>query len=114
MAFKPKTNDMREAPAITIINMLLEKGAKIKAFDPKALSNAKKILGEKITYTASAYEALEGVDALLLLTEWNEFRFPDTEKMKKPSFLMVLTAVGKYAYQREDGVYVIPIGCLKG
>lgn len=100
LAFKPKTNDMREAPAITIINMLLEKGAKIKAFDPKALSNAKKILGEKITYTASAYEALEGVDALLLLTEWNEFRFPDTEKMKKVMNSAVIFD-GRNQYNRE-------------
>lgn len=100
LAFKPKTNDMREAPAITIINMLLEKGAKIKAFDPKALSNAKKILGEKITYTSSAYEALEGVDALLLLTEWNEFRFPDTEKMKKVMNSAVIFD-GRNQYNRE-------------
>ena len=100
LAFKPKTNDMREAPAITIINMLLEKGAKIKAFDPKALSNAKKILGEKITYTSSAYEALDGVDALLLLTEWNEFRFPDTEKMKKVMNSAVIFD-GRNQYNRE-------------
>ena len=100
LAFKPKTNDMREAPAITIINMLLENGAKIKAFDPKALSNAKKILGEKITYTSSAYEALEGVDALLLLTEWNEFRFPDTEKMKKVMNSAVIFD-GRNQYNRE-------------
>ena len=100
LAFKPKTNDMREAPAITIINMLLEKGAKIKAFDPKALSNAKKILGEKITYTSSAYEALECVDALLLLTEWNEFRFPDTEKMKKVMNSAVIFD-GRNQYNRE-------------
>lgn len=77
LAFKPNTNDMREAPAITIINALLEKGAIIKAYDPKAMENAKLIFGDKITYSSSSYNALEDVDALLLITEWNEFRRPD-------------------------------------
>lgn len=82
LAFKPKTNDMREAPSITIINALLERGAKIKAFDPKAVEEAKFYFNNKITYTNSAYEALEGADGMLLLTEWNEFRRPDFEKIK--------------------------------
>ncbi len=83
LAFKPKTNDMREAPSITIINRLLENGAIVKAFDPKAIPNAKKIWGNKIKYTKNAYDALQESDALLLVTEWNEFRFPNLEKMKK-------------------------------
>ena len=82
LAFKPKTNDMREAPSITIINALLKRGAKIKAFDPKAVEEAKFYFNNKITYTNSAYEALEGADGMLLLTEWNEFRRPDFEKIK--------------------------------
>lgn len=82
LAFKPKTNDMREAPAITVINDLLSRGAKIKAYDPKAMESAKFYFGDKIEYASSAYEALEGADALLLLTEWNEFRRPDFERMK--------------------------------
>lgn len=82
LAFKPKTDDMREAPAITIINALVEKGAKIKAFDPKAMNTAKFVLGDKIEYSKNAYEAVENADALLLLTEWNEFRRPDFEKVK--------------------------------
>lgn len=82
LAFKPKTDDMREAPAITIINALLEKGAKIRAFDPKAMNTAKVIFDDKIEYAKNAYEAVENVDALLLLTEWNEFRRPDFEKVK--------------------------------
>ena len=82
LAFKPKTNDMREAPAITIINALLEKGAKIQAFDPKAFDNAKRIWNNKITYATSSYDALNNTDALLLLTEWNEFRHPDFDKIK--------------------------------
>lgn len=82
LAFKPKTNDMREAPAITIIESLLEKGAKICAYDPKAMETAKEIFDNKITYAKSSYEALKDADALLLLTEWNEFRRPDFERIK--------------------------------
>ncbi len=82
LAFKPRTDDMREAPSKTIIEALLAKGARIKAFDPKAMDLAKQIFGEQITYCETSYEALDGVDALLLVTEWNEFRRPDFEKMK--------------------------------
>lgn len=82
LAFKPKTNDMREAPSITIINALLERGAKVQAFDPKAYDNAKMIFGDRITYCEHAYDALAGADAMILLTEWNEFRNPDFEKVK--------------------------------
>ena len=82
LSFKPKTNDMREAPSITIINKLLSLGAKIKAYDPKAFECAKFHFGDKITYSSSAYCATENVDALLLLTEWNEFKHPDFEKIK--------------------------------
>lgn len=82
LAFKPKTNDMREAPSITIINSLLEQGAKIIAFDPKAAENAKEIFGNAITYAKSAYDALKNADALLLITEWNEFKHPDFDKIK--------------------------------
>lgn len=82
LAFKPKTDDMREAPAITIINALLNMGAKVKAFDPKAVESAKFHFGDNITYSKNAYETLENSDALLLLTEWNEFRRPDFEKIK--------------------------------
>ncbi|OGI21190.1 MAG: hypothetical protein A2255_05000 [Candidatus Melainabacteria bacterium RIFOXYA2_FULL_32_9] len=83
LAFKPRTNDMREAPAITIINTLLSKGAKIKAYDPKAVDEAKTIFGDSIEYSKNNYEALEGADALILVTEWNEFRRPDFDKIKK-------------------------------
>ena len=82
LAFKPKTNDMREAPAITIINELLKRGAKIQAYDPKAFDYAKTLWADKITYSESSYKAVENADALLLLTEWNEFRRPDFEKIK--------------------------------
>lgn len=82
LAFKPKTNDMREAPSITIINALLECGAKVQAFDPKAYDSAEFYFGNKISYSKSSYEALENADALLLLTEWNEFRRPDFDRIK--------------------------------
>ncbi len=82
LAFKPKTNDMREAPAITIINDLLQHGAKIQAYDPKAFDSAKFIFGDKIVYSDNAYNAVKGADMLLLLTEWNEFRRPDFDKIK--------------------------------
>ena len=82
LAFKPKTNDMREAPAITIINDLLQRGAKIQAYDPKAFEQAKCYFGDKITYSKSSYDALKNADCMLLLTEWNEFRRPNFEKIK--------------------------------
>ena len=82
LAFKPRTNDMRESPAITIINMLLDKGAKIKAYDPKAMETAKIIFGDKIIYSSNSYEALENADALILITEWNEFKRPSFDKIK--------------------------------
>lgn len=82
LAFKPKTDDMREAPSITIINELLKKGAKIQAYDPKAMQTAHRHFGDKIEYANSSYDALKNADALLLLTEWNEFRRPDFDKIK--------------------------------
>ncbi len=84
LAFKPKTDDMREAPAITIINGLIEAGATVQAFDPVAMDEANHVFGEnpKIKYTHGNYDALKGADALLLVTEWNQFRYPDFDKMK--------------------------------
>lgn len=82
LAFKPKTDDMREAPSITIINELLKKGAKIQAYDPKAMQTAHHHFGDKIEYANSSYDALKNADALLLLTEWNEFRRPDFDRIK--------------------------------
>ncbi len=82
LSFKPRTDDMREAPSITIIERLLERGASIRASDPAALEVARGIFGDRISYHRKNYEALEGADALLLVTEWNEFRYPDLERMK--------------------------------
>jgi UDPglucose 6-dehydrogenase len=83
LAFKPNTDDMREAPAITIAEELTKAGATVRAFDPVATENARKVIGNKITYCSSAYEVAENADALLLVTEWNEFRHPDFEVIKK-------------------------------
>lgn len=82
LAFKPKTNDMREAPSITIINALLERGARVQAYDPKAYDLARTIFGNKILYAESSYDALNDADCMLLLTEWNEFRRPDFDRIK--------------------------------
>ncbi|HEX8537382.1 MAG TPA: UDP-glucose/GDP-mannose dehydrogenase family protein [Cystobacter sp.] len=83
LAFKPKTDDMREAPSIEVIEGLLAKGAKVVAHDPVAERTARRVFGDRIRYTQLPYEALEGVDALFVVTEWNEFRHPDFERMKK-------------------------------
>jgi UDPglucose 6-dehydrogenase len=83
LAFKPRTDDMREAPSIPIVQGLLKRGAKIRAFDPEAKSTARRVFGKKIQYSPHAYDALAGADALLVVTEWNEFREPDFDKMKK-------------------------------
>ncbi len=82
LAFKPRTNDMREAPAITIVETLLSQGALVQAYDPKASDEAKRIFKDSIIYASNNYEALEGADALILATEWNEFRRPDFERIK--------------------------------
>ncbi len=83
LAFKPRTDDMREAPAIPIIEGLLARGARVQAYDPEAREVARGIFGTSITYALHAYQALTGADALLIVTEWNEFREPDFAKMKK-------------------------------
>jgi len=82
LAFKPKTDDMREAPAIPLIESLLAAGATVKAHDPEAMQVAKGIFGRAVTFTAKNYEALKGADALAIVTEWNEFRRPDFSRMK--------------------------------
>jgi len=83
LAFKPRTDDMREAPAIYIINSLLDAGASVRATDPEAIAEAKHHFGDRIEYCEHPMDALEGADALLLVTEWPEFRNPDYEIMKE-------------------------------
>jgi UDPglucose 6-dehydrogenase len=83
LAFKPRTDDMREAPAITIIGRLLEKGAAVRAYDPEAAETARRIFGSKIAICDKSYDTLNGADALAIVTEWNEFREPDFRKMRE-------------------------------
>jgi UDPglucose 6-dehydrogenase len=83
LAFKPRTDDMREAPSIPLIKMLLSEGADVQAYDPEATKVAKGIFGNKITFATKNYEALKGADGLAIVTEWSEFRRPDFEKMRK-------------------------------
>jgi UDPglucose 6-dehydrogenase len=82
LAFKPRTDDMREAPAIAVINGLLKGGASVTAYDPKAEEQARREFGDRITLCGRAYEAVTGADALVVVTEWNEFREPDFAKIR--------------------------------
>jgi len=81
LAFKPNTDDIREAPALYIIDALIKEGATVSVFDPEAMNNVKKLLGDKIEYAESQYAALNNADALIIATEWNEFRTPDFSKI---------------------------------
>jgi UDPglucose 6-dehydrogenase len=83
LAFKPQTDDMREAPSVVIIDNLLKAGAQVRAYDPVARDTARKVFGQRITYCASQYAVLRGADALVLVTEWNEFRNPDFARIKR-------------------------------
>jgi len=88
LAFKPKTDDIREAPALTLIDYLLAEGAKVQVHDPEAMNNIEALYGDKLTYCTNSYTAIEQADALAIMTEWNEFRHPNFDtiksKMKQP------------------------------
>jgi len=113
LAFKPRTDDMREAPAITIVEKLIEAGAKVRAYDPEAMKIAKRIFGNRVTFVERGYDALVGAEALALLTEWNEFREPDFAKMRKLMHSPVVFD-GRNIYNREqmkaDGFTYYAIG----
>jgi len=83
LAFKPKTDDMREAPAVPLINALLEAGADVTAYDPEAIKVARSIFGTRVDFKEKSYEALAGADAVAIVTEWHEFREPDWPRIKK-------------------------------
>jgi UDPglucose 6-dehydrogenase len=83
LAFKPRTDDMREAPAISITNRLLELGAGVRAYDPEAADTARRLFGDRIALCEKSYDALTGADALAVVTEWNEFREPDFKRIKQ-------------------------------
>lgn len=82
LAFKPNTDDIREAPALELIDELTAAGAHVVSFDPEAMPNVQRQIGDKVVYAAGQYEALEGADALIIATEWPEFRTPDFEKIR--------------------------------
>lgn len=113
LAFKPDTDDIREAPAIYMINELLRAGAEIVAYDPEAMENVQGVIGDKIKYASNEYEALENADALMIATEWGEFRNPDFAKM---SDLLNAKVVfdGRNLYDltlmRDNGFYYESIG----
>jgi UDPglucose 6-dehydrogenase len=113
LAFKPRTDDMREASSIVIVEGLLARGAGIAVHDPEALNEARKLFGERVTYHRMNYEALEGADALLIVTEWNEFRRPDFPRMKRLLRRPIIFD-GRNLYDpevmREHGFSYFPIG----
>jgi UDPglucose 6-dehydrogenase len=113
LAFKPETDDIREAPALELINELLEAGAEVTAFDPEAMPNVKRIFGDKIRFAENQYEAVEGADALVIVTEWSAFRNPDFDRLngllKHP---MIFDGRNVYALDKmqELGYYYESIG----
>ena len=113
LAFKPDTDDIREAPALYIIEELLKEGASISAYDPEAMHNVKNLIGDKISYALDEYDALRGADALLIATEWSLFRTPDFEKV---SSLLKNKAIfdGRNLYgidqMKEHGYFYSSIG----
>jgi UDPglucose 6-dehydrogenase len=113
LAFKPRTDDMREAPSIMVVEGLLARGAQVAVHDPEALAEARKVFGERVSYHRVNYEALEGADALLIVTEWNEFRRPDFPRMKR-LLKRPLIFDGRNVYDpevmREQGFTYFPIG----
>ncbi len=101
LSFKPQTDDMREAPSLVIIKKLLEQGARVKAYDPVAMEEAKRILGDKVEFVKDQYEALIDADAIFLVTEWPEFKFPNFNVMSK---LLVNKVIfdGRNVYDVDD------------
>lgn len=113
LSFKPRTDDMREAPALTVIERLLAAGAKIRAHDPEALKEARKYFGERIEYSNNQYDILAGADALAVITDWSEYRNPDFERIK--AALKSPTIVdGRNLYKPDrmeySGFRYIPLG----
>ncbi|MGE0363461.1 MAG: UDP-glucose/GDP-mannose dehydrogenase family protein [Vicinamibacterales bacterium] len=101
LAFKPKTDDMREAPAVPIIRTLLEKGARVQAYDPEAMTVAKSLFPKGVAFVKKNYDALKGADALAVITEWQEFREPDFQRMRKLLKAPVIFD-GRNIYQPEQ------------
>ena len=101
LSFKPNTDDMREAPSLVIIENLLKDGATVSAYDPVAMHEAKRILGDAIQYAATPYEATKNADALILITEWSEFRIINFEELEK-NMNQKLIFDGRNIYDPEE------------
>ena len=101
LSFKPETDDMREAPALTVIEILLREGAGIRVFDPVAMPECRRRLGDRVAYARSMYEAAEGADAIALMTEWKEFRMPDWERLLR-SMRGNVVVDGRNIYDKEE------------
>ena len=101
LSFKPQTDDMREAPALVLIDKLLAEGCKVKAYDPVAMEETHRRIGDKIEYVKNQYEAIDGADCLMLITEWTEFRFPDFDLVKKQLKTPVVFD-GRNIYDKEE------------
>ncbi|KAF0815015.1 UDP-glucose 6-dehydrogenase [Andreprevotia sp. IGB-42] len=113
LAFKPKTDDMREAPSLALIEGLLEHGATVVAFDPVAMSEARRHLGERVTYAANPMDALDGADALLIVTEWKQFQVPDFDAVKRRlKTPLILDGRNLYdpAFVRQHGIEYQAVG----
>ena len=113
LTFKPETDDMRDAPSLTILPALLEKGAKILAHDPKGMPEASKYLPSGITYKESPYQVCEGADALVLMTEWNQYRALDFDRIKslmKESLFVDLRNVYEPEALKELGFRYVGVG----
>ncbi|RII27744.1 MAG: UDP-glucose 6-dehydrogenase [Geobacter sp.] len=113
LAFKPRTDDMREAPAITIIENLLAQGATVRAHDPEALKEAKKQFGDRITYSTNQYEILADADVLVIITDWSEYRNPDFDRIKaelKEPFIIDGRNLYKLGRMRDAGFHYVPLG----
>ena len=114
LSFKPQTDDVRCAPSITIISELLKRGAKVKAYDPKAIETFKKELDDKnIEFTSSKYDVLNNADALILITEWKEFRSLDLDELsKRLKSKIIFDGRNIYSKRIEDeGFELFQIGC---
>jgi UDPglucose 6-dehydrogenase len=100
LAFKANTDDMRESPALTLVEDLLDSGAQVVAHDPVALHEAKRRLGSRVTYADQAYDAVRGADALAIMTDWNEYRHPDFGVIKQ-SLTQPIIVDGRNLYDSE-------------
>ena len=113
LAFKPETDDMREAPALVLIKKLIESGAYVKVYDPIAMDECKRRLGDKVFYATDMYDAVLDADALLLVTEWKEFRMPSWEVLRK-TMNQAVVMDGRNIYDRyelqEKGITYTCIG----